>query len=101
MRHLRALAMLSVVTALSAATAVAQDDAKFDACEKAPSHACVLDLLWDQMPKVGRDYQAETKRAVIDAALLTGDLEPATGFMMGKLKVSGDMGVAMRLQRVI
>jgi hypothetical protein len=73
MRHLQALAMLSVVTALSAATAVAQDDAKFDACEKAPSHDCVLDLLWDQMPKVGRDYQAETKRAFIDAALLTGD----------------------------
>jgi putative sterol carrier protein len=34
-------------------------------------------------------------------ALLTGELEPATGFMMGKLKVSGDMSVAMRLQRVI
>ena len=34
-------------------------------------------------------------------ALLTGDLEPATGFMAGKLKVSGDMSVAMRLQRVI
>jgi putative sterol carrier protein len=34
-------------------------------------------------------------------ALLTGDLEPATGFMMGKLKVTGDMSVAMRLQRVI
>ena len=34
-------------------------------------------------------------------AMLTGDLEPATGFMAGKLKVSGDMGVAMRLQRVI
>jgi putative sterol carrier protein len=34
-------------------------------------------------------------------ALLTGDLEPTTGFMAGKLKVSGDMGVAMRLQRVI
>ena len=34
-------------------------------------------------------------------AMLTGDLEPATGFMMGKLKVSGDMSVAMRLQRVI
>lgn len=34
-------------------------------------------------------------------ALLTGDLEPATGFMMGKLKVSGDMGVALRLQRVV
>lgn len=34
-------------------------------------------------------------------ALISGDLEPATGFMMGKLKVSGDMSVALRLQRVI
>ena len=35
------------------------------------------------------------------AALLNGELEPATGFMMGKFKVSGDMGVAMKLQRVV
>ncbi len=35
------------------------------------------------------------------AAMLTGDLDPTTGFMAGKLKVSGDMSVAMRLQRVI
>jgi putative sterol carrier protein len=35
------------------------------------------------------------------AALLTGELEPAAGFMMGKFKVSGDMGVAMKLQRVV
>ena len=34
-------------------------------------------------------------------ALLTGELEPATGFMMGKFKVSGDMAVAMKLQRVV
>ena len=34
-------------------------------------------------------------------AMLTGELEPATGFMMGKLKISGDMSVAMRLQRAI
>ena len=34
-------------------------------------------------------------------ALLTGELEPATGFMMGKFKVSGDMSVAMKLQRVV
>jgi hypothetical protein len=73
MRHLRALAVLSVLAALGPAPALAQDDAKFDACEKAPTHACVLDLLWDQMPRVGRDYEAETKRAFIDAALLTGD----------------------------
>ena len=35
------------------------------------------------------------------AALLTGELEPATGFMMGKFKVSGDMSVAMKLQRFV
>ncbi len=35
------------------------------------------------------------------AALLGGELEPATGFMMGKFKVSGDMSVAMKLQRVV
>jgi putative sterol carrier protein len=35
------------------------------------------------------------------AALVSGELEPATGFMMGKFKVSGDMSVAMKLQRVV
>ncbi|MEN9544028.1 MAG: hypothetical protein RLZZ598_861 [Pseudomonadota bacterium] len=35
------------------------------------------------------------------AALLSGELEPATGFMMGKFKVSGDMGVALKLQRLV
>ncbi len=34
-------------------------------------------------------------------ALLSGDLEPTTGFMMGKFKVSGDMSVALKLQRVV
>ncbi len=34
-------------------------------------------------------------------AMLGGELDPATGFMMGKLKVTGDMSVAMRLQRVV
>ena len=35
------------------------------------------------------------------AALVSGELEPTTGFMMGKFKVSGDMSVALKLQRVI
>ncbi len=35
------------------------------------------------------------------AALVTGELEPTTGFMMGKFKVSGDMSVALKLQRVV
>ena len=33
--------------------------------------------------------------------MLNGDLDPVTGFMGGKLKVAGDMSVAMRLQRVV
>lgn len=35
------------------------------------------------------------------AALVTGELEPATGFMTGRFKVSGDMSVALKLQRVV
>ena len=35
------------------------------------------------------------------AAMLAGDLEPATGFMTGRFRVSGDMSVAMKLQRVV
>ena len=33
--------------------------------------------------------------------LLSGALEPVTGFMTGRFKVSGDMSVAMKLQRVV
>ena len=35
------------------------------------------------------------------AAMLSGELNPMNGFMMGKLKVAGDMSVAMRLQKVV
>ena len=34
-------------------------------------------------------------------ALLAGTLDPVTGFMTGKFKVSGDMSIAMKLQRVV
>jgi len=34
-------------------------------------------------------------------ALLKGELNPMNAFMMGKFKVSGDMSVAMRLQKVV
>ncbi|MBT9596446.1 MAG: SCP2 sterol-binding domain-containing protein [Vitreoscilla sp.] len=33
--------------------------------------------------------------------LISGELEPTTGFMMGRFKVSGDMSVALKLQRVL
>jgi putative sterol carrier protein len=33
--------------------------------------------------------------------LLSGELQPTTGFMMGRFKVSGDMSVALKLQRIV
>jgi putative sterol carrier protein len=35
------------------------------------------------------------------AALVSGALDPTVGFMTGKFKVSGDMSVALKLQRVL
>lgn len=34
-------------------------------------------------------------------ALLAGQLNPVNGFMSGKLKLAGDMSIAMRLQKVV
>ncbi|PRQ03803.1 SCP2 sterol-binding domain-containing protein [Enhygromyxa salina] len=34
-------------------------------------------------------------------AMMAGDLAPTTAFMAGKLKVDGDMGVAMKLQSIM
>lgn len=33
-------------------------------------------------------------------SLVGGDLDPTTAFMMGKLKIDGNMGIAMKLQSV-
>ncbi|MBI3157485.1 MAG: SCP2 sterol-binding domain-containing protein [Burkholderiales bacterium] len=35
------------------------------------------------------------------AAMLRGELDPVTGFMTGRFTVSGDMSVAMKLQRIV
>ena len=34
-------------------------------------------------------------------ALLGGELNPVIGFMSGRLKLAGDMSIAMRLQKVV
>ncbi|MFO1219987.1 MAG: SCP2 sterol-binding domain-containing protein [Burkholderiaceae bacterium] len=33
--------------------------------------------------------------------LMTGEVDPTTAFMTGRIKVSGDMSVALKLQRVL
>ena len=35
------------------------------------------------------------------SAILSGDLNPMSAFMSGKIKVQGDMGVAMKLQSLL
>jgi putative sterol carrier protein len=35
------------------------------------------------------------------AALMKGELDPVAGFMTGKLKIEGDMSVALKLQRIV
>ncbi|WP_425044923.1 SCP2 sterol-binding domain-containing protein [Primorskyibacter sp. S87] len=57
------------------------------------------------------DNQASTKDQSTDctiristenlAKLLSGRLNPMTGVMMGKLKISGDMNVAMKLGQLL
>jgi putative sterol carrier protein len=56
----------------------------------------------DTVDNVDRDADCTVAISLADlAAMLAGELEPTTGFMMGRLKVSGDMAVALKLQRLV
>jgi putative sterol carrier protein len=56
----------------------------------------------NSVDNVDRDADCTLQITLEDlAALLSGELEPATGFMAGRFRVLGDMRVALKLQRVV
>lgn len=49
-----------------------------------------------------READCTVTLSLVDlVALLAGELNPVNGFMSGKLKLAGDMSIAMRLQKVL
>jgi len=70
---------------------------KFDCGEAgvivlADGTASTVDRETDCTPKISEDNLVK---------LLTGKLNPMTGVVLGKLKVSGDLGVAMGLAKLL
>lgn len=53
--------------------------------------------------RIGEDEADVTLRAEEDVfkGILSGDVNPTTAFMTGKLSVDGDMGLAMKLASVL
>lgn len=63
-----------------------------------------LDGSGDSNVVSGDDKEADCTISVSEedmTALMTGDLNPMMAFMGGKIKVDGDMGVAMKLQSIV
>jgi putative sterol carrier protein len=64
----------------------------------------VLDGLSEPNRVVNEDIEADCTVSISRAdlvSLMTGKLNPMTGYMMGKLRVSGNIKVAMKLQKVL
>ncbi|HEV7347933.1 SCP2 sterol-binding domain-containing protein [Telluribacter sp.] len=78
------------------------NDSGLDATVKFKTEEGVVFVDSTQVPNVvsNEDREADcnleisTKNAL---QLMDGDLNPMTAFMMGKLKVKGDMGIAMKI----
>lgn len=67
-----------------------------------PDGVIMLDGVSKQVTEINGDADSTVKVSWDDwNALASGQLNPMTAFMSGKLKVEGDMSVAMQLQSVL
>lgn len=77
-------------------------DSGLDATFKFITDEGVISVDTKQVPNIVTNTDMETECALEISTknalnLLSGDLNPMMAYMMGKLKIKGDMGVAMKI----
>lgn len=77
-------------------------DSGLDATFKFITDEGVISVDTKQVPNIVTNSDMETECALEISTknalnLLSGDLNPMMAYMMGKLKIKGDMGVAMKI----
>jgi putative sterol carrier protein len=77
-------------------------DSGLDATFKFITDEGVISVDTKQVPNIVTNNDMETECALEISTknalnLLSGDLNPMMAYMMGKLKIKGDMGVAMKI----
>lgn len=78
------------------------DDSGLDATFKFITDEGVISVDTKQVPNIVTNEDLDTECAMEISTknalgLLSGDLNPMMAYMMGKLKIKGDMGVAMKI----
>jgi putative sterol carrier protein len=80
-------------------------DSGLDATFKFITNDGIISVDTKQVPNIVTNEDLETECAMEISTknaldLLSGELNPMMAYMMGKLKIKGDMGVAMKIAQV-